>query len=113
MSSRVRSPIESRWRRGGRSGGRISVATRSSGIVPLLHEQHTVDLVDLDELDGDPLVACGGQVLADVVGSDRQLAVAAVGEDGELDARGPSEVEERVDRRADRAAGVEHVVDED
>jgi hypothetical protein len=45
----------------------------------------------------------GGQVLADVVGPDRQLAVAAVDEDGELHARRPPEVEERVDRGADRA----------
>ena len=54
-----------------------------------------------------------GQVLADVVGADRQLAVAAVDEHGELDARGPAVVEERLDRGADRAAGVEDVVDED
>ena len=39
--------------------------------------------------------------------------MAAVGEDGELDPRGTAVVEERVDRRADRAAGVEDVVDED
>ena len=37
----------------------------------------------------------------------------AVGQDGELDAVGPPVLEERVDRRADRAAGVEDVVDED
>ena len=54
-----------------------------------------------------------GQVLADVVRADRQLAVAAVGEHGQLDALGPAVVEERVDRRADRPAGVEDVVDED
>ena len=53
------------------------------------------------------------QVLADVVGPDRQLAVAAVDEDRELHARRPAVVEERVDRRADRAARVEDVVDED
>ena len=72
-----------------------------------------VDLVDLDELHLDPLVPRGRQVLADVVGADRQLAVAPVDEDGELDAGGPAVVEERLDRRADRAAGVEDVVDED
>ena len=80
----------------------------------LLGDQHDpVDLVDLDELHLDALGAGGGQVLADVVGADRQLAVAAVGDDGELDARGAAVVEERLDRGADRAAGVEDVVDED
>ncbi len=36
--------------------------------------------------------------------------MAAVDEHGELDARGPAVVEERLDRGADRAAGVEDVV---
>ena len=77
------------------------------------HEDHLVDLVDLDELNLHALLARGRQVLADVVGADRQLAVAAVGEHGELDARGTAVFEQRVDRGADRAAGVEDVVDED
>ena len=87
---------------------RMSAIGVSSGI-----EQDAVDLVDLDELHLDALAARRGQVLADVVGADRQLAVAAVGDDGELDARRPAVVEERLDRGADRAAGVEDVVDED
>ena len=61
----------------------------------------------------DALAARGREVLADVVGADRQLAVAAVGEHGELHALGPAVLEQRVDRGADRAAGVEDVVDED
>ena len=76
-------------------------------------EQDPVGSVDLLELDLDPLAARGRQVLADVVGADRQLAVAAVDEDGELDARRPAVLEERLDRGADRAARVEDVVDED
>jgi hypothetical protein len=52
-------------------------------------------------------------VLADVVGSDRQLAVAAVGDDGELDTRGAAVVEERLDRRQARPSAVEDVVDQD
>jgi hypothetical protein len=51
-------------------------------------EQDTVDLVHLDELHLDALAARGRKVLADVVGADRELAVAAVDEDGELDAVG-------------------------
>src|SRR4051795_3147341 len=83
-----------------------------SPIVLLGHEQDAIDLVYLDELDLDALVAGGGQVLADVVRTDRELAVAAVGEDGQLHALRAAVAEERVDRRADRAAGVEDVVDE-
>src|SRR5438132_4088752 len=39
--------------------------------------------------------------------------MSAVDDDRELDAGRPAVVEERLDRRADRAAGVEDVVDED
>ena len=53
-----------------------------------------------------------GEVLAHEVGTDRQLAVAAVDEDRELDRAGPAELGERVHRGADGAARVEHVVDE-
>ena len=75
-------------------------------------QQDPVDAVDLLELDLDPLAAGGRQVLADVVGSDRQLAVTTVDEDGELDAGRPAALEERLDRGANRPAGVEHVVHE-
>ena len=77
------------------------------------NEQDAVDFVHLDELDLDALVAAGWQVLADVVGPDRQLPVAAVGEHGELHAVGPAVPEQRLDRGADRAAGVENIIDED
>ena len=53
------------------------------------------------------------QVLAHVVGPDRQLAVTAVDQHGELDRPRPAEVAERVQGRAHGPAGVEHVVDED
>src|SRR6476469_6210454 len=79
----------------------------------LRDEQDAIDFVHLDELDLDALVAGGWQVLADVIRADGELAVAAVGEHGQLHALGPAVAEERVDGRADRAAGVEDVVDED
>ena len=59
------------------------------------------------------LAARRRDVLADVVGLDRQLAVAAVDQDDELDGARPAEVDERVERGAGGAAGVEHVVDQD
>ena len=52
------------------------------------------------------------QVLADVVGPDRQLAVAAVDQHGELDGPRPAEVVERVEGGPDGAAGEQDVVDE-
>src|SRR5947208_12526655 len=89
-SPRVTSLIEMKCRFGGGAGGRRSSRmTRISAIVtPLFrrwHEQNLVDLVDLDELHLDALVAGGRKVLADVVGPNRQLAVAAVDEYCELD----------------------------
>ena len=68
--------------------------------------------VELGDVHVDALGAVGREVLADVVGADRQLAVAAVGQHGELDARRAAVVEQRLDRGAHGAAGVEHVVDE-
>src|SRR6186713_1566717 len=114
-SSRVRSPIEIRCRLGGEAGGRRSsrITCRSPiGLLPW-NEQNLIDLVDFDELDLDALLAGGRQVLADVVGADRKLAVATVGEASELHSSGTSVVEERLDRGADRAPRVEDVVDED
>ena len=80
---------------------------------PGLGDRHLVDLVDLLQAHVDPLPARRRQVLADVVGPDRQLAVAAVAEHGELHPLGPAVVEERLDRGAHGAAGEEDVVDED
>src|SRR2546428_85605 len=117
-SSRVRSAIEIRCRRGGAGGGSSSPMTWISALAmglffSLLDQQHPVDLVDLEELYLDALVAPRGQVLADVVGSDRQLAMATVWRHGELDAGRAAVVEEGLDRGADRPARVEDVVDED
>src|SRR2546423_7324903 len=117
MSSRVTSLIEMKCRRGGEAGGRRSSRmTRMSAIVTLLgcgYEQDAVDLVHLDELHLDALVAGGGKVLADVVRSDRQLPVSTVGEHGQLDALRAPVVEERLDRGADRPPRVEDAVDQD
>src|ERR1044071_10051064 len=103
--------IEMKCRFGGGAGGRRSSRmTRISAIVaPLLwrwNEQDLVDLVDFHELHLDALGARGRQVLADVVGPDRQLAVAAVDEDGELHARGAPVVEECGECRAASAARI-------
>ena len=69
--------------------------------------------VDLLEVDADELLARRRHVLADVVGADRQLAMAAVDEHGEADRLRPAEIDEGVHRGPDRPARVEDVVDED
>ena len=75
-------------------------------------DRDLVEPVDLLEPDVDALPARGRQVLADVVGADRKLAVAAVGEHRELHPLGSPVVEQRVDRRPGGAPGEQHVVDE-
>ena len=60
----------------------------------------------------DPLVPRGRQVLAHVVGPDRQLAVAAIDEHGQAHRSRPTELGQRVEGRTDRSAGVEDVVDQ-
>src|SRR4029450_9065 len=116
-SSRETSAIESRCRRSAGAGGsRASRITRMSPMDLLLgrrDEQPLVDLVHLDELNLAALLPRGRQVLADVVGTDWKLSVSPVRQAGELDARGAPVVEKRVDRRADRSARLQHVVDED
>ena len=53
-----------------------------------------------------------GNVLAHVVGTDGKLTVATVDHHGELHGLGAAQVNQGIERRANRAAGVEHVVDE-
>ena len=105
MSARSRSSIESRCL--------IALLPARDGRPARLLDRDLVELVGLLEPDEDALVARGRQVLADVVGADRQLAVAAVGEHGELHPLRAPVVEEGVDRRPDGAPGEQHVVDED
>src|SRR6266550_4472180 len=76
-------------------------------------DENGVLVVDLLEVDLDDLLARGRHVLADMIGPDRQLAVAPVDEYGQADGLRPTEVDERVHCGADRPPGVEDVVDED
>src|SRR6202035_3031867 len=59
------------------------------------------------------LLATGRHVLADVVRTNRQLAVPAVDQAHELDGARPTQVDQRVEGRADGAAGVQDIVDQD
>src|SRR2546428_1430358 len=76
-------------------------------------DHNLVHAVRLGEPDLHLLAARRGNVLADVVGADRELAVTAVDENRELDRLRPPEVDERVHGGADGPAGEEHVVDQE
>ena len=66
-----------------------------------------------DEVHRDVLITRSGDVLADVVGTQRQFTMAAVDQDRQLHRSGPAEVAQGVEGRPDGAPGIEHVVDED
>lgn len=83
-----------------------------NGLFAQIHQIYARLAVELRQADLHHLAARGGDVLADIVGADGQLAVAAIDEHGQLDRPGTAEREDRLDRRAGGAAGVDHVVAE-
>src|SRR5688500_15081977 len=101
VSATVGGVVSAPWSGGG--SGFVDEALGTRFLLGRAHQQDPVCSIDLLELDLDPLAARGWEVLAHVVGPDRQLAVAAVDENGELNASGPAVLEERFDRSADRA----------
>src|SRR4029077_13917961 len=76
-------------------------------------EDDAGSVVGFTELHAHTLGEGGRDVLADVIGANRQLAVSPVDEDCKLHPRRPAVLEQRVDRGPDCAAGEEDVVDED
>ena len=91
-----------------------SAAASRAALVRLApREHHLVSPVFLAHQHLHRLVAGGGEHAADVVGPDRQLAVATVDEHGQLDASRPAEVDQLVERRPYGASREEHVVDHD
>src|SRR5690606_16760663 len=73
-------------------------------------DDHGVAAVVLFEQYADVVLAGCRDVLADHVGADGELSVAAVDEDRAADGARPSVVVQRVQGGADRAAGHQHVV---
>src|SRR5713226_10063129 len=76
------------------------------------NDHRLVDAVLLGDEDLDSLRVRRGDVLADVIGTDRQLAVSAVDEHGELDCAGAPEVHECVHRGTRGPPVVDDVVHE-
>src|SRR5262245_11509826 len=76
-------------------------------------DNDAVDSVVFLEHDGDGFTTARRQVLADVVGADGQLPMAAVDEHGQPDDARAAKVHQRVHRGSDRPPGEEHVVHQD
>src|SRR4051794_25278350 len=91
-------------------GMRASLSGFSRG---LLHQQNFFHAVDLLELHFDNLGVGGLDGASDIARFDRQLAMSAIDEHQQLHARRASLLEEAIERGADGAAGVQHVVHQD
>ena len=75
-------------------------------------EKDAVAPVRFVKQDGDGLLARRRQVLADVVGPDRQFPVPAIHQDRQLDRRRSADPGQRIEGGLDGAPRVEHIVDE-
>src|SRR4029079_14233222 len=100
ISSGVRSAMPSRCRCFRRVAGGASATTTGSLLVGL--DDDFVMAVHLLKPDLNAFAARRRHVLADVVVLDRQLAVSPVDEHDELDGTRTPEVDQRVERGADR-----------
>src|SRR4029450_10118778 len=89
------------------AGSSSRIVTRSFRVQPIsgllrFFDHDPILAVVLPQTHRDTFALGRRQVLADVVGGDRRLAVTAVDEDGELDHLGTSEIDQGVERGADR-----------
>src|SRR5579862_3735328 len=75
-----------------------------------LDQQNLIVLVDLAELDFDDFAAACGNGFANVGCFDGKFAMAAIDEDGELNAAGTTVIEQRVERGAHSASGVKNII---
>src|SRR5580704_14758348 len=76
-----------------------------------LADQDAVETIDLAEFYEHPLTLGRRDVLADEVRANRHLALAAIDQHRELNRFGAAQIGNCAERRAHRAAGVEHVID--
>src|ERR1700686_780872 len=90
-----------------------SSSTRAATLFLAGNDHRLVDAIFLGHQDLDPLRVRGGDVLAHIVGPDRELSMSAVDEDRQLDGLRAAEVHQCVHRRARRPAVMDDVVHED
>src|ERR1041385_8549481 len=64
------------------------------------NKDSVVSAIPLAQARLDPLVAGGRHILAHEIGADRQLAVAAIDQHGQLNARRPAQVGQGIERSA-------------
>src|SRR2546428_5268338 len=78
----------------------------------LLHDQHFVLAIQLRHADFDHFIGIGGNRFPDDIGVDGQLAMPAIDQHRQHDRARTPEIDQRVERRANRAAGIENIVDQ-
>src|SRR3954471_2117259 len=98
-------PTRSLW-------GTADSAGRAVTCSIMIH-RHFIGAVDFYQSDVHVFFERGRHVLADVIGLDGQLTVAAIHEHDELDFLGTAEIDQGVECRTDRASRIEHVVHEE
>src|ERR1700750_2148096 len=81
-------------------------------LVNPLHQQHLLVSVDLVKLYLYDLARCGLHFPTDEGRFDRQLTMPAIDQGEKLNAAWPAVVEECIERGADSAAGVKHIVNQ-
>ncbi len=106
ISARSRLSISSRPDTGGGHHA-ASCGTRA------FDEKHLLHVVDFLKFHFDDFVIGGLHGAADVARFDGQFAMAAIDQNQQLHARRTAVIEKSVERRADGAAGVKHVVHQD
>src|ERR1700752_1448558 len=121
ISAASSSRIPSRWRR--LKVCSILADTKKAACWPLrlrrvgrpFDDYHSLFLIKLLEHHLDDLALLCGNEFADVISLNRQLAMffAAIDQDCQLYPFRAAEVDQLIERGANRAAGVEHVVDQD
>src|SRR4029077_18424434 len=79
----------------------------------LLQQPDTFFLIFRPEPDAHFFVGRGWQIFADVIGPNRQLAMSAIDQDGQLDAGRSAKGTDRVHGRSNGSTGVKDVVDND
>src|SRR5271157_461587 len=111
--ARARSPSISARSSSSMPKSPAGMAASIPGAFHLLDQEHLLDAVDLLELHLDDLDIAGLHHAPHEARFDGQFAMAAVDENEQLNARRTAVVEKGVERGADGAAGVEHVVHQD
>src|SRR5687767_15749753 len=111
MARRYRGSIESAPAREARARAGPCRAFSSCALVAG-HDDHRVLAVELLDEDVDAIGGRDFDLLPDDVRMDGKLAAATIDEHRQRDPRRPPKIRQLVERRADGAAGIEHVVDD-